>query len=261
MVAPISGVQGPVPPSSLAHRIGGWLPRDEGLIRSHVSAVLKKAKLQNLLFVQPIVELRTLIYANPDVYMLFHEMLTEVPAKPPYDKDPSGQWEIRNVPDLLAVINHQIQTSISYNDSPQIGTPINAILDWPMGTKAGFAAFIRDDVNHVFQKILQYWGWFLRTPAAGVSAATASNSTVTTQDGGWLSAMAQNDPNSPGLVNFLETYVVPDPSDTIHYGFTNWDQFFVRKFKPGLRPVASPNDDSVVAVVAECTPFYIQKKV
>ena len=261
MVAPRSGVQGPVPPSALAHRIGGWLPQDEGLIRSHVSAVLKRAKREDLPFVEPMVELRNLINESPNVYMLFHEMLTEVPTIPPYNKDPSGAWEIRNIPDLLAAINNQIQTSISYNDSPQIGTPINAILDWPMGTKAGFAAFVRDDVNHVFRKILQYWGWFLRTPAAGVSAASASNSTVTTEDGGWLSATAQNDPSSPGLANFLQTYVVPDPSDSIHYGFTNWDQFFIRKFKPGLRPVASPDDDSVIALAAECTPFYIQKNV
>jgi phosphatidylserine decarboxylase len=201
--------------------------------------------------VEPMQDLQNLINTNPIVYMLFAEMLVEVPATGKYNVDPSLQPEIRDVPTLLQVINYQIQSPISYNDSPQIGTPINAILNWPMGTKAGFAAFLRDDVNEVFRRILQYWGAFLQSPA--------SLKTITTEHGEWLSTIAQNDPQSPGLKNFIETYIC-DPTHP-HYGFTSWDNFFLRKYRPGLRPVSHPLDDNVIVSVAEATPFAIQTNV
>ena len=204
--------KGRAPQHRRSHRIGGWLPRDLDVIKNHVRHVLKSALDDDLQFVSPVQDLASLVYGNPEVYMLFTQMLTEVPTRPPYDKDPSGQPEISNVPDLLTAINWQIQQPISYNDSAQIGTPINAILDWPMGTKAGFAAFLRDDVNACFRGILVYWSCFLST--------SASVATVTTADGGWLSPMAQADKLSPGLKDFLTTYAVPDANEPIRYGFS-----------------------------------------
>ncbi|KAF2193275.1 hypothetical protein K469DRAFT_735217 [Zopfia rhizophila CBS 207.26] len=85
----------------------------------------------------------------------------------------------------------------------------------------------------------------------------ASIQTVTTAEGGWLSAAAQSDPNSPGLKDFLKTYVVLGSND-IHYGFTNLDQFLTRKFLPDARPTADPQDSHVIVSAAESTPFYIQ---
>ena len=32
-----------------------------------------------------------------------------------------------------------------------------------------------------------------------------------------------------------------------HYGFTSWDDLFTREFRDGIRPVASLDDDSIVA--------------
>lgn len=243
---------GPVPNHKRNHRIGGWLPRDHKIIRQHVKQVVKRAQDAKLDYVPPIIDLKNLVDNNPTIYMLFNEMLAEVP--PTYVTDPSGHFEIRDVKTLLDAINYQIQSPISYNDSPQIGTPINAILDWPMGTKAGFAVFLRDDVNACFSAILNYWGNYLQTPA--------SVSTVTTAEvpEGWLSTAAQNDDESPGLHNFLKTYIVPDPND-VHYGFFSWDDFFTRKFQPGLRPVACPENSKVIASAAESTPFYIQENV
>jgi phosphatidylserine decarboxylase len=228
------------------------MPHDKTIIRDHVNHLVKSAKAAALDYADPINDLSNLINSNPIVYMLFNEMLSEVPTYAPYNEDPSLQPEIRDVTTLLDTINFQIQTPIKYNDSVQIGTPINAILDWPMGTKAGFAAFLRDDVNACFKAILQQWGAFLKMPE--------SLATVTTADGGWLSAAAQNDPESPGLANFLQKYEVPD-ANSDNYGFTSWDAFFIRQFLPGLRPVASPTDSTVVVSAAESTPFYIQTNV
>jgi phosphatidylserine decarboxylase len=215
--------------------------------------VLKRAQeAVGLPWAPPIVALQQLIETNPTIYMLFNEMLTEVPTKPPFNKDPSGRYEIRTVADLLLALNYQIQSPIRYDDSPQIGTPINALLCWPMATNAGFAAFLRDDVNLIFQQMLQLWGKFLKNDVKSVKY-------VTSVGDGWLSTTAQSQKH--GLANFLQTYIVPDPNDLIHYGFTSWDQFFTRKFQPGLRPLPSPPNESVIVSAAESTPFYIQSDV
>ena len=151
-------VTGPIPQHKRAHRIGGWLPPDRTIIRDAVNFVVEQADAANLKLVPPVQDLANLINGNPIVYMLFTEMLTEVPTTEPYNRDPSLQPEIRDVDTLLKTINLQVQSPIAYNDSVQIGTPINAILDWPMATRAGFAAFLRDDVNVCFEAILNYWG-------------------------------------------------------------------------------------------------------
>ncbi|KAL8829149.1 MAG: hypothetical protein Q9191_002177 [Dirinaria sp. TL-2023a] len=242
--------KGPTPSHERVHGIGGWDPRDRTLIRDHANNIVKHAKEAQLDLVKPVQVLAELIDNNPTVHDLFTEMLTEVPVA--YDRDPSFRPDIGDVPTPLNAINFQIQQPISYSSLIQIGTPINALLDWPMGTKAGFAAFLRDDVNSCFEAILVFWGTFLKS--------LASIQTVTTAEGGWLSAAAQTNPSSPGLKDFLETYSVPDAND-IHYGFRSWDQFFTRKFLPGVREVDDPQDSRVIVSAAESIPFYIQENV
>ncbi|OIW26692.1 hypothetical protein CONLIGDRAFT_620598 [Coniochaeta ligniaria NRRL 30616] len=244
---------GATPPLSQARRIGGWMPQHPARIQDHVKEVLRLALDAQLPIVQPIKALQDLLAHNPIVYMLFTEMLTEVPTVWPYTEIPGDgpRSEIRDIDHLIQALNYQIQSPITFNDSAQIGTPINAILDWPMATKAGFAAFLRDDVNQVFKNMLNYWGNFHTTQA--------SVSTVTTADGGWLSQTAQSEES--GLANFLQTYVVPDANDPVHYGFTSWDQFFTRDFQSGLRPLAGPDDPNIITSATESTPFSIQHNV
>jgi phosphatidylserine decarboxylase len=44
-----------------------------------------------------------------------------------------------------------------------------------------------------------------------------------------------------------------------HHGFASWDAFFTRRvrFSAGIRPVAAPGDDSVVANPCESTPYRV----
>jgi len=44
----------------------------------------------------------------------------------------------------------------------------------------------------------------------------------------------------------MEQFIIPDG------GFKNFNQFFAREVKPGVRPIADPADDSVVAAPADC---------
>jgi phosphatidylserine decarboxylase len=241
----------------MARRIGGWLPQDPLEIQKHLKETLRRAKDANMPTAPPIQALQNLLNTNAVVYMLFNEMLSEVPTVWPYNQIPGGppNSEIRTVEELLTVLNYQIQLPIMYNDSAQIGTPINAILDWPMATKAGFSAFTRHDVNMIFRDMLKFWGEFLKSPDSVATVTTAQTPTVQ----GWLSPTAQS--QEPGLANFLQTYQVPNPNDTIHYGFTSWNQFFTREFKQGLRPLAGPGNDNLIVSATESTPFYIQRNV
>lgn len=242
--------KGPIPSHERVHGIDGWDPRNRALIRDHANHIVKYAREAQLDLVKPVQDLAELIHNNPAVHMLFTEMLTEMPVA--YDKDPSLRPDIGDVPTLLGAINFQIQQPISYNDLIQIGTPLNALLDWPMSTKAGFATFLRDDVNKCFGAILAFWETFLKS--------LSSVQTVTTAEGGWLSVAAQTSPSSPGHKDFLNTYSVPDAND-MHYGFRSWDEFFTRKFLPGLRKVDDPQDSRVIVSAVESIPFYIQENV
>ena len=58
----------------------------------------------------------------------------------------------------------------------------------------------------------------------------------------------------------FETTFECDPSQP-YYGFTSWDNFFTRKFRDGQRPVASPEDDSVIVNACESAPFRIAENV
>ena len=65
---------------------------------------------------------------------------------------------------------------------------------------------------------------------------------------GWFGEDAMD-----AMPNFVEDFkcevVLP------HYGFKSWDDFFVREYRDGKRPVKDPNDDSVIANACESAPF------
>jgi phosphatidylserine decarboxylase len=133
-----------------------------------------------------------------------------------------------------------------YNETALVGCPINAILDWAMGTHAGFAAFLNDRVNAQLKKVLNEWGIFLRS----ADSASVLNDTPA----GWLGreALAK-------MPHFAEDFVC-DPAAP-HYGFTSWDDFFTRRLRPGARPVASPGDPDVVVNACESAPYRLRQGV
>ncbi len=51
-----------------------------------------------------------------------------------------------------------------------------------------------------------------------------------------------------------------DPADP-HWGFTSWNDFFTRRFHEDARPVADPDDDSVIVSACESTPYSIKADV
>jgi phosphatidylserine decarboxylase len=118
--------------------------------------------------------------------------------------------------------------------------PLNAILDWTMGTPAGFAFYRDPRVNGLLKRLLTVWCEFL--------SSRDSLYVLNASPSGWKSPEAVR---AVGMDQFVH-----DPEDE-HWGFASWNDFFTRRFKQGERPVAAPDDDKVIVSACESTPYGI----
>jgi phosphatidylserine decarboxylase len=229
--------------SSLDHRVGHWLPRRQQALEAWLTARIAEVT-ERPRPLHPIIEdFKALIEGDPEIYMLFHLMFDQVPHKPPYNRDPVGRPQVRDYRLMLRLFNAIMTQAPEYNDTDLVGFPINAILDWPMGTSGGFTAFLNDKVNRQFRAMLDEWARFLGSPD---SRYVLSDDPRT----GWFGADARK--KMPG---FDDEYVC-DPGAPFH-GFASWDDFFTRRFRPGVRPVAAPDDDRVIINACESAPYRI----
>jgi phosphatidylserine decarboxylase len=232
---------------AVPYRVGRWLPSDQAVLDrwldAHIAAV--DANPQPL---RPSVQaLKDLIESSPEIYMYFHLMFEQLPHTAKFARTPLNRPQIRDYEHMLALINGILTTAPAFNETGLVGFPINAIVDWPMGTEGGFAAFLNDDVNAAFKAILNDWAVFLDSPDSRYVLGKDPRH-------GWFGhdAMAA----MPGF----ETEFVCDPAQPYH-GFTSWDDFFTREFRPGRRPIASPDNDAVIVSACESAPFRIQRNV
>lgn len=58
----------------------------------------------------------------------------------------------------------------------------------------------------------------------------------------------------------FEEVFVCDPTKKNH-GYKSWDDFFTRKLRENARPIASPEDDNIIANACESKPFCVQHDV
>lgn len=229
--------------------VGKWLPSDQEFENKWVKKVYEEAKSEeNKNLLPPVQALKELIESNRYIWNLFQMMFDEIPQK---DVDtPAGTQQVRDYHELLLVLNRLIQRAPEFNTTGLVGTPINAVLDYPMGTRAGYVLFNDPRVNAKMKNILDYWGRYLQSED---SSYVLNNS-----DKGWLSPYALNEmAKEAGGDNFVDLFAVRSTDVKQKLGYTSWDDFFTRKFKPGIRPVASPDDDDVIANACESAPFRI----
>jgi phosphatidylserine decarboxylase len=225
------------------YRVGGWLPSDQQVLADWVARAIDEVDAKGEVELLPVVaDFRRLIESDPEVYMLFSSMLTEVP----YKKTPTHEPQVRSVDKMLRLFSHILTRAPEYNDTGLVGFPINAILDWAMGTHSGFAAFLGPKVNRQFKAMLDEWGRFL--------ASADSTAVLNTSESGWFGPEAQKK-----MPNFAEEYVC-DPIAP-HYGFTSWDDFFTRQFRDGVRPVDAPDDPDVIVNACESAPYRLSRDV
>lgn len=188
---------------------------------------------------------KIMIEEDSYIYMLFHKMFEEIPNYPPYTTDPSGKSQIRDYNALLLALNAIIHRAPTFNKANAIGAmvemPIAYLLEWPMGTPSGNTLFHHPTVNVHLRALLNTWAHFLSSPAS-------THTLTSTSPTGWFSADAL-----AAQPNFTTDFVC-DPSAP-HHGFTSWEAFFTRRYRPGVRPIASPYDDAVIANPCEAAPL------
>ncbi|HEY6328283.1 MAG TPA: phophatidylserine decarboxylase associated domain-containing protein [Blastocatellia bacterium] len=151
-------------PISLTSRRGGWLPADPNELNAWHEATVQEAENKKSPFHPVIDEFRRLIESDPVIFMYFSLMFEQQPRFPVPRR--SGDVKLKNYHQMLIVLNHIITTAPAYNTTGMVGCPINAILDFPMITPAGLAAFRMESVNAMIRKVLRVWAEFLDSPGS-----------------------------------------------------------------------------------------------
>ena len=223
-------------------RLGGWLPSSQSHLNEWLKITIETAERRGSPFHPVIQEFQAMIESDPVMYMYFTQMFQQQPAFPP--PEGSGDVKLKNYQQMLVVLNHVLTMAPEFNNTKMVGFPINAILDFPMITPAGVAAFLSPKVNEMFRKVLKVWTNFLDSPN--------SLYVLNTTPHGWLSQEA--------LAKIHMDEFIQDPNKP-YFGFKSWNDFFIREFKPGMRPVADPSNDKVITNACESAPYAISTDV
>ena len=182
-----------------------------------------------------------MIENHPVMNMYFTLMFEQQPRSAP--KPGSGYVKLR-IEQMLVVMNHVLTTSPTFDTTAMVGCPINAILDYPMITPAGLAAF----ADPVCQRDVEEAALGL----AGFLDSEASRDVLDDSPSGWASVAARES------LQLHEFQIDPDAEFS---GFKSWNDFFIRRFKPGRRPVARPDDPKAIVSACESQPDRIQTQV
>lgn len=241
-------------------RIGGWLPENKRLQVEWVNGILDKINTRNLVNKasdnveceyetefdhKEVEDLVRLVNADPKLHLLAEQMIEQ--ALEYNENDPTGLPQIESYELMMKAIDYIIGTAPEYVPPEEkdkrglIGFPINAILDWCMGTQAGYAFFLDERVNKHLEKILKVWCRYLNTKE--------STYVLNTTNKGWLCKSALKE------LHMEEIECKPDKAN---YGFNSWNDFFTRKFKKDSRKITDENKDPYVIISAcESQPYKI----
>ncbi|KAI3338036.1 Phophatidylserine decarboxylase-domain-containing protein [Ustulina deusta] len=238
------------------NRIGGWLPDDPRVhiewTRKLIAELKERRQFRGIRSAddraESVQDFDRVVKSSARFRMLAAAMLDEVPNKEPYLTDPVGTATIRDYEELLDAFDLIVKTkapqwSMSGYKGGLIGFPFNAILDWPMATPSGYAFFLEPQINEKLKAILNAWRRDLSEQALKV---------------------IEDDTNIDGQNrSFIELFQCDPNGDPAHWGFTSWDDFFVRKFEniDALRPVQFPTDTKWIVNSCESKPFSRQTNV
>ncbi len=226
--------------TAIPRRPGHWLPAEMDAIDAWAHGFAEKTEAKGPVKYHPVIqEFADLIADDPIVRLYVTDMIAQVPKSRRY-----RTHHVKSVSHMLTLMNAVLTRAPEFDTTALVGCPLNAILDWSMGTPAGFAAFRYPPINAVLKKILSAWCEFLGSEASLYVLNESPN--------GWKCPKAQQ-------LTRMEEFE-HDPKDR-HWGFRSWNDFFTRKFKPGRRPVAAPDDDSIIVNACESAPFAIAPNV
>ena len=230
------------PSSTLRSRkkLGEWLPTNENVLasfRKELAVHGKTRQMDKVLF--PVVKDLALLINDDSILRMYFNQAINQALHAGYALGYSTTDE------LISLINGVMTYAPPYSTSELVGCPLNALLDWPMCMPAGFALFRSPALNAQLKRVLNFWCSFLSSP----DSRTYLNETP---PNGWFSPDA--------LQKTHMSQFQCDPSAPF-WGFTSWNDFFTREFKPGARPVAGQGNSKVIVNACEATPYNIQNNV
>jgi phosphatidylserine decarboxylase len=218
-------------------RRAGWLPEQQSDLESWLRGRGDEgADRDGSDPLHPAVEaFRALVDGDPVLRMHAHQMIEQVPSGRQYD-----ERHLESLDQLFVLVDAVIRTAPEFGASSMVMTPLAGILDWTTATPAGFAFYRDPRVNDALRGVLEAWSAYLSSPA--------SLDVLHDGETGWTSEAAKE---AVGIDQYRH-----DP-EAEHWGFTSWNDFFTREFREGERPVAAPDDDSVLVAPCEATPYRI----
>ena len=224
-------------------RIGHWLPKDPEFTKKWLDDLIEKVARQPRVALHPIIrKFKDTVYNDATLHMQYTQMFTEVTQS----QTPTEQPQVKTYEEMFSLVNYIMTCwAPEFNEYGLVGFPINAILNWSMGTTNGYAAFLNEKANAHWKKVLDQWGEFLKSEQSCYVL-------VDDKPWGWFSEGAL-----AAMPNFAQEFEC-DPNAK-HYGFKSWDDFFTRKFQDGVRPIAEGND--VIANACESLPYDLQENV
>jgi phosphatidylserine decarboxylase len=220
-------------------RAGHWLPEDPDVLLDWLHSFRDQAEAKGADRHPVIQEFADLIAHDPIVRMYFTNMIGEVPQSCKY-----RARHLDSLDQMLTLVDAVLTFAPHFEESAYVGCPLDAILDWCMGTPSGFAAFRHPVVNAMLKKIIGVWCAYLTSPA--------SLHVINDTPHGWKSPAAQA---RVGMTDFEHA------PDDAHWGFKSWNDFFTRRLKPGARPVAGPDDGKIIVSPCESRPYRIARDV
>ncbi|RYO84818.1 hypothetical protein DL766_006689 [Monosporascus sp. MC13-8B] len=239
-----------------------WLPYDRAVLEQWLASMVSQANTDpHRRPLTPVIrEFQELIESDTHIFMHATAMFEQVPNDAPYSHDPLGRPQIRDYKQMLQLMDAVLTTAPKWDNFVHsigwVGFPLNVLLNWPMSTSSGKAFFLNSKVNSQLEKVLNAWAIYL--------CSEASASVLTTEEAGWFSPDALdavNKVSNGGNTTFsFEELFVCDPF-LPHWGFKSWDDFSTRQFRRGVRPVAAPENDSIIVNACESKPYRLATNV
>ncbi len=227
--------------------VGKWLESDQELFERWIEGRIRLADTVEDELHPALQHFAETVTGDPLLNLLFSEMFQQVPEGPPYHQDPRGGPRVENFAHMLRLINDLIAQAPEYDETVMTGLPLHAMLNWVMGTKSGFSAFLHPKVNACLKEVLNEWARFLKSPASRYVLHGDS-------DAGWFGPAARK-----AMPDFAEDFEC-QPGEP-YYGFASWDDFFTRSLRPNARPIGGLEDDSTIANCCESAPYKIARDV
>ena len=141
----------------------------------------------------------------------------------------------KNLDELCSLLNTITQNALPYSEGSYTAGPFVTLFEPLANTNSGRSLFNETEFNRQIRDLLDGWALYLNSDE---SAAYLNTEAPT----GWFCEAAAKK---------IDLEAWEHDKSKPHYGFHSWNMFFERRIAPGARPIAAPDDNTVVAAPCE----------